>query len=139
GEINNCESLLYKIAAEVQAVQGALYLLHNNDSHTFLRFHCGYAFYCPASKPIEFEIGEGLIGQVAKDRKILSINTAPVEHTPALSGLGKSVPQYLIICPLVKNEILVGVMELSAFHPYESESEKFIEAASKIITETLKT
>ena len=138
-EKNNCEKLLSKIASEVQAVQGVLYLLHTHDERTFLRFHFGYAFSCPESKPIEFEMGEGLIGQVAKDKTILNLTAVPVEHIPAISGLGKSVAQYLIICPLVKNEILIGVMELSAFHPFESESEKFIEAATKIMSENLKT
>ncbi|MBI4947913.1 MAG: GAF domain-containing protein [Bacteroidetes bacterium] len=136
-ETNKHESLLHKLATETQAVQGALYLIHKNDDRTFLRFNCGYAFYCPESKPIEFEMGEGLIGQVAKDKKTLMLNTAPEEHIPAVSGLGKAVPQHLIICPLVKNDIIVGVMELAAFHPFDTEFENFIEAASKIVTETL--
>ena len=138
-EKNNCEKLLSGIASEVQAVQGALYLLHMNGEHSSFRFHCGYAFYCPESKPLEFEIGEGLIGQVAKDMKTLNLNAAPEGHLPAVSGLGKSTPQYLIISPLLKNGKIIGVIELSAFNSFDKNLEKFIEDALKIITENLNT
>jgi putative methionine-R-sulfoxide reductase with GAF domain len=139
GEKCNYESLFSKLASNVNAVQGALYLLKTKGENTFLQFHCGYAYYTPKKKLMVFDIGEGLIGQVAMEKKTLNLNSVPIEHLPAISGLGKSVAQYLIISPLIKDNELIGVAELSAFNPFDLETEKFIESALLLITEKLNT
>lgn len=127
------ETLIRKIATEFEASQAAFYLRKHKDNKNILQFAAGYAFYLPDSNPIEFEFGEGLIGQVAKDKKTLNINTVPLEHTPVFSGLGKTVPQYLVICPIIKGNETIGVMEFSSFKPFIKEHELFLEKAAELI------
>lgn len=127
------ETTIRKIATKFEASQAAFYLRKHTDNKNILQFVAGYAFYVPDSKPIEFEFGEGLIGQVAKDKKTLNINTVPFEHTPVFSGLGKTVPQYLIICPIIKGNETIGVMEFSSFKPFVKEHELFLEKATEFM------
>lgn len=137
GIVPSTEKILQKIASSCDAVQGAFYLQHKKNQSTVFRFVAGYAFYLPESKPIEYEAGEGLVGQAAKDKKILTINSAPFEHAPVFSGLGQVIPQHLIICPLVKGEETVGVMEFSAFKPFSSLHETALKSTAELLAEKI--
>lgn len=129
------DMFLKKIAADIEAVHGVLYVHEEKENKQVYRFKNGYAFSCPESKPIEFELGESLIGQVAKDKKILNLNETPIEHNQVISGLGKTTSQFLIICPLLKNEQTIAVLEFSSFKPIDKKTEQYIFAAANLITE----
>lgn len=131
------EKILQKTAASFNAVQGAFYILYHKDQLPVFRFVAGYAFYLPDSRPIEYESGEGLIGQVAKDKNILNLHSAPFEHAPVFSGLGKAVPKHLIICPLVKKNNTVGVIELAAFAPFTGAQEITLKSIADFLADKI--
>lgn len=135
--VASVEKTVQKIASCCDAVQGAFYLKHKKNQSSVFRFVAGYAFYLPESKPVEYEPGEGLVGQVARDKKILNINSAPFEHVPVFSGLGQAIPGHLIICPLIKDGETVGVMEFSAFRPFSSQHEATLTSAAEWLAEKI--
>lgn len=124
--------LLTKISQDLDAVKGALYVLLPSKNKPVYRFLHGYAFYCPESKPVEFEMGEGLIGQVAKDQKSLSIGNVPVEHSIVISGLGNTRSQFLFVCPVIKNDQTLAVLEFSFFKPVIPGAEQYIIKAANL-------
>jgi len=114
------EQVLQNIAKEMEIVQGLVFVLNDKDQ----LFHISgeYAYYSE-DRPRSFSLGETLSGQVAKNRKILTIKELPEGYITVLSGLGKSHPRQLIIIPIVYNHKSIGIMELASFKPFGENEE----------------
>ncbi|OFY84248.1 MAG: hypothetical protein A3F72_14600 [Bacteroidetes bacterium RIFCSPLOWO2_12_FULL_35_15] len=127
------EAFLNILVQKTDSVQAALFLTAEKEDKKILRFSHGYAFYVPEDDLLEFQFGEGLSGQVAIDKKLINLYEIKVDRMPVYSGMGSSVPQNLLICPLLNNNVTLGVVELASFRKYELQDEQFIEKASSLV------
>ena len=127
------EKVLSAICKEMEASQGAYYRLYEEGDKKILKFDTGYAYYVPDSQPVVYEIGEGLVGQVAKERKLAIIEAVPEGYLNILSGLGKALPASLIISPVYFGGDLCGILEIASFHQFTKTDEGFINAAVNYI------
>jgi methyl-accepting chemotaxis protein len=77
----------------------------------------------------KFGIGEGLVGQVARERKAICLDTVPPDYLPISSALGVSNPATVVVLPLLHNDILVGVLELGSFKRFDEDDFVFLNQA----------
>lgn len=127
------KNFLWSVAKEFDASQGAFFVTDERDGIHVIRFVAGYAYHLPESESIEFEFGEGLSGQVAKEGKLINIQTVPEGYIQILSGLGQSSPTSILIFPIKKGENVRAVVELASFKIFTKEDEDFItELASRV-------
>ncbi|HEX6243117.1 MAG TPA: ATP-binding protein, partial [Polyangiales bacterium] len=76
------------------------------------------ALSAPSAEPRRFKMGEGLVGQVARDGAIREARELPADYFQVRSGLGQSPPRSLLLVPLqAAADDLVGVLELAFLHP----------------------
>lgn len=73
--------------------------------------------------------GEGLVGQVAVNRKPVHLQTVPSGYLPIASALGEADPLQIAVFPLQYNGLLTGVLELGSFKPFDDYSFSFLEQA----------
>lgn len=125
---------LINIADKFHIVQGVFYV-RKNHSKTFQAM-ASYAYYAEEEPP-EFQEGEGLTGQVAKEQRILNIPDVPDDYLQVYSGLGKSTPNYLILVPLIDNEFSAGVVELASFKAFSHDFIDFLTQYSSMGGKTL--
>ncbi len=64
-----------------------------------------------------FEVGEGLLGQAAKDSKTFLMQNAPDGYLNIGSALGQGNPKHLIIAPATMDGGVNAVIELGFVHP----------------------
>ncbi|MFO7933236.1 MAG: GAF domain-containing protein [Bacteroidales bacterium] len=111
--------LLQNLAREVEIMAGIFYVKKKD------RFEATstYAIVSP-DEPGSFKEGEGLTGQVAKNRQVMVITDLPGDHLEVFSGLGKAKPAYLAIAPLVRRNRTVAVLECSGYRydPHDIEN-----------------
>lgn len=122
---------------QVQAGQGAVYKLKTTSSGSLYELAFGYALNFSESKVVQFESGEGLIGQAAKSGKQLYIDNVPKGYITILSGLGNSNPNYLLIVPVVVDNQTLGVLEIATFRDLTPEERTNIAAAAEILIHSL--
>lgn len=125
---------LNEIVKQTESVQAGLFLTVESENKKMLRFNNGYAFYVSETDPVEIYFGEGLSGQVAIDKKLLNLSEIKVDRMPVYSGMGSSVPQNLIICPLINDNETIGVIELASFKKYDLPDEYFVEKAATLLS-----
>jgi len=89
---------------------GALFMLENG----FLKRIGKYAFPAGANLKDSFELGEGLVGQAALEKRILTVRDIPSDGLTISSGLGQASPVVLLIVPLMFSDRVCGVMEFGA-------------------------
>ena len=60
-------------------------------------------------------IGEGLVGQCAKERTRLTWNDVPPSYARLASSLGSATPRSVVAVPIVSKQSVLGVIELALF------------------------
>lgn len=131
------EKALSLICNEIEACQAALYLSDKKDSKNIISLHASYAFVLPESQQLTYEFGEGLAGQVAKEKKMVYISDIPDGYIKILSGLGTSSPNFLLIVPLVHGDALVGVAEIASFTMMKKKTQQHIQETMNWLAEQL--
>ncbi len=124
------ERILHNLSRYFEIVQG-VFFLKNARSQEY-EFLCAYAFTSEVD-PAPFKAGEGIPGQVAKNRTILNLTSIPDGYLQIQSGLGKSSPGNLVIIPLLLNKETIGIIELASFKLVDQEMEWTLKNLSRII------
>ncbi len=128
------ERILHNLARHFKIVQGILYL-KNKRTQTFEPLST-YA-YASSEPPASFKAGDGLPGQVAKDKSILKLENVPEGYLQVESGLGHTSRASLLVIPLLLNKETIGIIELASFKPFDEETEWTFRNLAKIIGNAL--
>jgi putative methionine-R-sulfoxide reductase with GAF domain len=128
------EKLLANIAKEYDIVQGLFYY-RTKGTDTFT-IASKYAYY-GEEEPQDFEIGETLSGQTAKNQKVLNLAQIPENYITILSGLGSSSPECLLFVPVIQEGKTLGLMELASFKVFSKKTERTFSQLSERIGEKI--
>lgn len=109
---NYFDQLLINISKALNIAQGVAYTVNRMEGKYEIK--STYAYYTTDTSR-KFEIGEGITGQVAKDQKILLLDTVPQDYIHIVSGLGTSSPKILIVIPVVHDDETIAILELASF------------------------
>jgi hypothetical protein len=130
------EKALQKICNDLRAAQGILYIANKKHGFNFITFFKGYAYYTPESKVLEYEFGEGLAGQTAKDGRAVLLNRIPEGYMTVVSGLGSASPRSLLIVP-IKNSSgeTLGVIEIASFEQFNEAHQSYAQKVATLLGE----
>ncbi len=126
-KILSCISRIYEIT------QAEIFLKEKTaEKETIFKLLATYAIHLPEAEPVQFDLGEGLIGQVAQSGKHIYIDKLPEGFLTVKSGLGQSDPGYLLILPWKdKNSETFAVLELASFKPFCQQDIELLESFSE--------
>ena len=110
---------LSQICGVLEASQGAVYQVLEEEENQIIELLASYAYHLPEGDKVTFRWGEGLVGQSAKEGKVLNIDTVPEGYIQIFSGLGKATPKHLLVMPIKEEATVIGMLELSSFKPFE--------------------
>lgn len=100
------QKLLSELAGLTEALSGLMYLKKGKKLECAARF--------AHAKPVDdFEVGEGITGEVAASQHPVMINDIPADYDTEGSGLGDSQPATIFILPVIHNKRTKGVVELA--------------------------
>ena len=117
--------LLSELAPLVDAQQGVIYLLESDEPG--LRLLATYADDRANGHPERIGIGEGLIGQCAKDKRRLLIGDVPADAMPISSGLFKVAPRNIVVLPVLFEGQVKAVIELASVSRFTTLQLSFLE------------
>lgn len=124
------ERILRNMSKHFGIVQGVFYL---RDPQTKLFEPVSTFAYASDKKPSPFRVGEGIPGQVAKNKTLMHLTTIPEGYLKIQSGLGKSSPTNLLIIPLLLQKETIGIIELASFRVFDQETVWTFKNLAKII------
>ena len=102
----------------------ALYLLEENSSR--LKRIAAYGLNHGAKSVEEFGLGEGLVGQCARERKTITLTALPPAYLQIASGVGAAAPVQVVASPLLSKEELLGVLELATFRAFDAREQALL-------------
>ncbi len=133
GSYDSLQNALNEVCEQLQAGQGAIYLADQQK----LDLKYGYAISFDKQLTTQYEFGEGLIGRVASEKKMLCIDKLPENYLTIFSGLGSASPSYLVMVPIVKVNKVEGVLELAMFHSLNKSTLDQLKKVTEILAEVM--
>jgi hypothetical protein len=122
-----CDHALSYIVKYVGASHGALYIAEKNGDREHLKLASVYAYDRKKFISGLVQPGEGLAGQVYLERQSIMLHEMPDDYIKITSGLGEALPQSLIVCPLLLNDRVHGVLEIASFKMFKSNDTELIQ------------
>jgi HAMP domain-containing protein/CheY-like chemotaxis protein len=120
--------LLSELAGLVNAQHGVLYQVQlGANGPDSLRLLASYADDPTEGRPETLRIGDGLIGQCARDARRLVLNDLPPNVTPIRSGVFKAPPTNAVVLPILFEDQVKAVIELGALTPFTQLQLGFLE------------
>ncbi len=119
--------VLSELAPVVSAQQGVLYVLDGADDTAGLRLLASYAHTDHEALGERLQLGEGLIGQCAVDRRKVELRSVPSDYLKIASGLGQSCPVNLVVLPILFEGQVKGVLELASFERFNPMHHAFLD------------
>lgn len=137
-----CNIFLSNLINYVEANQGGVFVRRDTkEKEIILDMKASYAYdrtkFLKKSIQVTQSSTDNLIGQVFLEKQKIIINKIPDNYSQIISGLGESKPRYLLIFPLIANERVEGVLELSSFKEIESYKIDFIEIVSENLSSNI--
>ncbi len=118
------QNLLEKISQYTNAFVGSLYM---KDDEYSLELSAVYAHANKKSLQRKIELGEGIVGQAAKEDRIIIMKHVPKDYISIQSSLGQSVSLHLIVIPFSYKGDLRGVLELGYFEEIDTKIVSLLE------------
>ena len=127
------ERAISLISQALQVGRGVLYV-YNGQEET-LELLGSYMFSQRSHLANRFRLGEGAVGQAAKERKPIMLTIQDAHETaPIVTGTTSTAPRYVCTWPLLRDDALIGVLELSGFEPLTQLQQEYLEAGSSVVT-----
>ena len=80
-----------------------------------------------SSENADVQIGHGLVGQCAKEKKPVFLSELPPAYFRISSGLGSAAPTHAAAYPVLLGKGVLGVIELAGFHALNSQQTALLE------------
>jgi signal transduction histidine kinase/CheY-like chemotaxis protein len=124
----------------LEAQVGAFYLLKESEGQPpYLKMTASYAYTWRNNSNYEFQIGEGIVGQAALERKLFVTQKAPSNYVSIQSGLGETKPCAILVIPILYENNLKGAIELAAFNPFTAIHLEFLQQVLPMIAIAINT
>jgi signal transduction histidine kinase len=110
---------------------GGFFLFESNPEQ--LRRIASYGLTADGSATDVFRLGEGLIGQCARDRQPVTLKELPPTYLEISSGLGKAAPCQAVAWPVVSQDSLLGVVEVASFSPFDHNEQTLLKELLPVV------
>jgi signal transduction histidine kinase/HAMP domain-containing protein/ActR/RegA family two-component response regulator len=133
--------ILSELAPLVSAQHGVFYSMTTPSDGTepVLELQAGYGYEERKHLSTSFRLGEGLVGQCAKEKKRILMTDVPSDYVRINSGLGESVPLNIIVLPVLFEGSVRAVVELASFSSFSATHQAFLDQLPESIGLVLNT
>ncbi|MGB7310826.1 MAG: response regulator, partial [Candidatus Acidiferrales bacterium] len=123
--------LLSELAPLVNAQQGVIY--REAEESEGLVLLSTFADDGMDGHPQHLRLGDGLVGQCATEKKRMLVTDLPAQTVPIRSGLFESVPQNVIVLPVLFEDRVKAVIELATLNNFTASHLAFLEQLTSSI------
>jgi HAMP domain-containing protein/CheY-like chemotaxis protein len=122
------EQVLTELAAVVNAQHGSFFMADSDDERQVsLQLFASYAYKERKNVSNVFRLGEGLVGQAAREKKRILVTDVPIDYVRINSSLGEAAPLNIVVVPISFEGEIKGVLELASFQRFTPIQLAFLE------------
>ncbi|HVJ88562.1 MAG TPA: HAMP domain-containing protein [Labilithrix sp.] len=121
------DQIMRELTPAVEAQHGAFYLGEVGDVERAFELTSSYAYRKRKGLSTRFALGDGLVGQCARERKPIIITDVPDDYIHVGSGLGEAAPRTIAVFPVLFEDQVRAVIELASFKEFSPIQLAFLE------------
>jgi HAMP domain-containing protein/signal transduction histidine kinase/DNA-binding response OmpR family regulator len=121
------QMLLSELAPLVNAQQGVIYQMEDEQEQGNMVLLSVFAASGANGHPRHVNVGEGLVGQCAAEKRRMLITDVPPNAVPIRSGLFEAVPRNVIVLPVLFEDRVKAVIELATLSVFTASHLAFLE------------
>ncbi|HEY4308433.1 MAG TPA: HAMP domain-containing protein [Pirellulales bacterium] len=131
--------ILSELAPVVTAQHAVFYIYDNAGDKPRLKLLASYAYGRPDDVGRQLDLGQGLIGQCALEKRKILLSNVPPDYVRISSGLGSAVPVNILVLPVVFEGQVKAVLELASFERFNPTHQAFLDQLTEGIGIVLNT
>ncbi|MBL0727776.1 HAMP domain-containing protein [Piscinibacter sp. HJYY11] len=125
--------ILSELAPVVGAQQAEFYVLTSAGGATKLRLFGSYASGGQDSHGKEVELGQGLVGQCAIEKRKILLTNVPSQAFRIATGLSEAAAMDVLVLPIVFEGEVRGVLELASLERFNPAHQAFLDQLTESI------
>ncbi|HEX6590225.1 MAG TPA: HAMP domain-containing protein, partial [Longimicrobiales bacterium] len=125
--------IMSELTPLVGARHGAFFLADGERTTPVFRLIASYAYRQRKNVSNRFELGEGLVGQSALEKKPILLTQVPDDYIQISSGLGEAPPRNVMVLPVMLEGEVKAVVELASFLPFSQIHQIFLDQLAESI------
>jgi signal transduction histidine kinase/HAMP domain-containing protein/ActR/RegA family two-component response regulator len=141
-DLATVSSMILSELAPLVSAQHAVFYAMNPPSEgvePLLELQAGYGYEERRHLSTCFRVGEGLVGQCAKEKKRILLTEVPGDYVRINSGLGAAAPLNIIVLPVLFEGSVRAVIELASFSAFSETHQAFLDQLPESIGLVLNT
>ncbi len=142
-QVIEIKDLAYKIISQIVeyigANEGGFFIIKEDEGkdNKYLELLAAYAMHKEKLINRKVELGVGLVGRVALEKKTLFLTEIPDSYSKISTALGQGKPKSIVVLPLIFSDEIIGVIELASFKVLSDLQLEFLERISENISANL--
>jgi len=125
--------IIYTLIQYLNIPMGAIYHLRDEDGIKYIEMVASFAYGKEKQLYKKIEIGEGIVGSAASEKKTLNLTNVPDGYFNIVSGFSESKPKNILVSPIKLNDEIYGVIELASLSRFKDEEIQFVEEVCKAV------
>jgi PAS domain-containing protein len=132
------DAFIREIVKYLNAVQGGLFAYDDtNKMAPVLNLVSAFAYNRKRYLQNSIAFGEGLVGTCAKEKLSIHLTEIPPDYLSITSGLGDTLPNNLLLVPVIHENEILGVFEIASLHKFENHEIDFAEEVARSLGATI--
>ena len=127
------KAILSELARVVSSQHGLFYTMDTSGAEPKLKLLSSYAYQERKSLANEFRLGEGLVGECAREKERILLTNVPSDYIQVSSGLGEATPLNIIVVPVLFESQVKAVIELASFERFSPTHQSFLDQLAESI------
>ena len=131
-DFESLSRVLFASLAPLLDIGFASYFRRDGEGDTLL---CcgGYARHGEVESRQHIALGEGLVGECARERRAIRIASPPEGYLRVQTGLMSALPKALLLLPVVSGSECLGVIEIATLRAVDSRGEDVLDAVLPVL------
>jgi CHASE3 domain sensor protein len=127
-DINRAAKKIVTLLCEYLGFQVGALFLNIKETSNALEFVAGYSYFERKKVIQAVHEGEGLVGQVFKDKERIMLTEPPDNYSKIKWSFGFVKPEFILLEPLVHEGNVIGVFELATINKFDEKIIQFIDS-----------
>jgi CheY-like chemotaxis protein/signal transduction histidine kinase/HAMP domain-containing protein len=126
--------IMSELTPLVGAHHGTFFIMNApEEGEPVLKLVASYAYRARKSVSNRFDVGEGLVGQAALEKKPILLTSVPDDYIQINSGLGEAPPRNIVVLPVLFEGQVKAVLELASFLPFSAIHQLFLDQLAESV------
>ena len=131
------KQVINSVTKSLNARQGGFFMLRDNEDDQYFELMASYASARDKEIGSRINLGEGLVGQVYYEKKVILIEEVPKDYIKIISGLGESVPGSICIVPVISEGKIYGAIEVASFEKLQAFEVEYLQKIGEVVGDNL--